>query len=128
MEQINAIGRRKEAIARLYVTEGKGNMTINGMEAEKYFTTPLHRYAIYQALELTGERGNYDVKVKLNGGGVKGQSEALRLALARALCKINPEHRPVLKGNGLLTRDPRQVERKKPGRPKARKRFQFSKR
>jgi len=128
MEIINAIGRRKRAIARVYLSEGKGKMNINNSEAKKYFPMDEFQYIINQPLALTGTEGKYDIKANLTGGGFKGQAEALSLGIARALVQTNAEHRGVLKENGLLRRDPRQVERKKPGRPKARKRFQFSKR
>jgi small subunit ribosomal protein S9 len=129
MEVINALGRRKSAIARVYVNSGKGAITINDRPLEVYFPMDTMQYIVKQPLELTGTIANFDIKANLDGGGVKGQAEALRLAIARALCEIDKEtHRPVLKANGLLTRDPREVERKKPGRPGARKRFQFSKR
>jgi small subunit ribosomal protein S9 len=129
MEVINALGRRKSAIARIYVNTGKGAIVINNRPMEAYFPMDTLQYIVKQPLELTGTTANYDIKVNLDGGGTKGQAEALRLAIARALCKIdNDTYRPVLKANGLLTRDPREVERKKPGQPGARKRFQFSKR
>ncbi|MDR0729240.1 MAG: 30S ribosomal protein S9 [Prevotellaceae bacterium] len=129
MEVINALGRRKSAIARVYVNPGKGSIVINSRPMEQYFPMDTLQYIVKQPLELTGTTASYDIKVNLDGGGSKGQAEALRLAIARALCKIDQEtHRPILKTNGLLTRDPREVERKKPGRPGARKRFQFSKR
>lgn len=129
MEVINALGRRKAAVARIYISDGKGNITINGRELKSYFPSELLQYVVTQPLVLTENVGKYDIKVNLNGGGTKGQAEALRLAVARGLCKIDLEaNRRVLKENGLLTRDPREVERKKPGRPGARKRFQFSKR
>jgi small subunit ribosomal protein S9 len=129
MEVINALGRRKSAIARIYVNSGKGAIVINDRPMEQYFPMGILQYIVKQPLELTGTAANYDIKVNLDGGGIKGQAEALRLAIARALCKIDREaHRPVLKANGLLTRDPREVERKKPGQPGARRRFQFSKR
>ena len=129
MELINALGRRKSAVARVYVNSGKGNITINGRELENYFCEETLQYIVKQALELTNTQAQFDIKVNLDGGGIKGQAEALRLAIARALCKIDAEaYRPVLKSNGLLTRDPREVERKKPGQPGARRRFQFSKR
>ncbi len=128
MEVINAVGRRKTAIARIYVTEGKGNIIINEREFVKYFPTIQLQNTVKQPLELLGLTDKYDIKVNLTGGGFKGQAEALRLAIARALVKINEDHKTTLRKNGLLTRDPREVERKKPGRPKARKRFQFSKR
>jgi len=128
MEEINSTGRRKAAIARIYVSEGKGKIMINKREFDKYFTTRQLQYVVQQPLNLLEVTGKYDIKVNLNGGGIKGQAEALRLAIAKALVEINPEDKPKLRANGLLTRDPREVERKKPGQPKARKRFQFSKR
>ena len=129
MEVINALGRRKSAIARVYVQSGKGNITINDRPLEDYFKEGTLQYIARQALDLTGTSSQFDIKVNLDGGGVKGQAEALRLAIARALCKIDSEaYRGVLKTNGMLTRDAREVERKKPGQPGARKRFQFSKR
>jgi small subunit ribosomal protein S9 len=129
MEVINALGRRKAAVARIYISAGKGNITINGREIGNYFPSEMLQYVVTQPLVLTETSGKYDIKVNLNGGGTKGQAEALRLAVARGLCKIDAEtNRHVLKANGLLTRDSRVVERKKPGRPGARKRFQFSKR
>ncbi|MCL2098506.1 MAG: 30S ribosomal protein S9 [Bacteroidales bacterium] len=129
MNVINALGRRKSAIARVYVNPGKGAITINDRPLEVYFPMDILQYIVKQPLELTGTTANFDIKVNLDGGGAKGQAEALRLAIARALCEIDKEtYRPVLKANGLLTRDPREVERKKPGQPGARRRFQFSKR
>jgi len=128
MEVIQAIGRRKAAVARVYVTEGKGNITINDRSLEDYFPSKLLQYVVKQPLSLFETENKYDIKVNLDGGGYKGQSEALRLAIARALVKIDPEKKSLLRSQGFLTRDPRKVERKKPGRPKARKRFQFSKR
>lgn len=128
MESINALGRRKTAIARIYLTEGKGNITINERELKEYFTTHQLQYIVKQPLETLAVAGKYDINVNLTGGGFKGQAEAVRLAIARALVKVNEENKPALKKEGFLTRDPREVERKKPGRPKARKRFQFSKR
>ena len=129
MEVINALGRRKSAVARVYVNSGKGNITINDRALENYFPDESLQYIVKQALELTNTLSQFDIKVNLDGGGTKGQAEALRLAIARALCKIDAEAcRPTLKSNGLLTRDPREVERKKPGQPGARRRFQFSKR
>ena len=128
METINTIGRRKNAVARIYVTEGKGNITINKRELSTYFPNDILQYIVKQPLNLLGVVEEYDVKVNLDGGGFKGQAEALRLAIARALVEINPENKPELKHAGFMTRDPREVERKKPGQPKARKRFQFSKR
>ncbi|MDK2908522.1 MAG: small subunit ribosomal protein [Bacteroidales bacterium] len=128
MEVINTVGRRKTAIARIYLKEGNGQITVNGRDYKEYFSTEVLHYKVLQPFELTSTQGKYDVKVNLLGGGITGQAEALRLAIAKALCEIDEQYRPVLKQNGLLTRDPRMVERKKPGRPKARKRFQFSKR
>lgn len=128
METINAIGRRKAAVARVYITEGKGNITINKRDITEYFPVDTLQYIVKQPLNLLEVAGQFDVKVSLDGGGVKGQAEALRLAISRAMIKIDEENRPKLKAAGFLTRDPREVERKKPGRPKARKRFQFSKR
>ncbi|MDD3877866.1 MAG: 30S ribosomal protein S9 [Bacteroidales bacterium] len=128
MEIINALGRRKTAVARIYMKPGNGNIIINQRLLESYFQTASLQYIVKQPLSLTGLLEKYDIKVNLNGGGFKGQAEALSLAISRALCKIDPEHRLVLKPKGLMRRDPRMVERKKPGRPKARKRFQFSKR
>lgn len=128
MEVVNTLGRRKAAVARIYMTTGKGEIVINNKPLEVYFPTGVLQYTATQALTLTNQLGKFDIKVNLDGGGVKGQAEALRLAISRALCQIDAENRPVLKANGLLTRDPRVVERKKPGQPKARKKFQFSKR
>ena len=128
MEAVNAIGRRKAAIARVFVSEGKGQITINKRDLSVYFPSPLLQYVVKQPLNKLGTVEKYDIKVNVGGGGFKGQAEALRLAIARALVKINPEDKPALKAEGFMTRDPREVERKKPGRPKARKRFQFSKR
>jgi small subunit ribosomal protein S9 len=128
MELINTVGRRKSAIARIYLTEGKGKITVNNRDVAEYFNTDQLVYVVKQPLSELGLTENYDIKVNMYGGGYAGQAEALRLAIARALVEINEEHRPALKAKGFLTRDPRVVERKKPGRPKARKRFQFSKR
>ena len=128
METINALGRRKAAVARVYVTEGNGVITINKRALDTYFPSSILQYVVLQPLNLLGVAGNYDVKVNLRGGGYKGQAEALRLAIARALVKINLEDTKTLRSEGFMTRDSREVERKKPGRPKARKRFQFSKR
>jgi small subunit ribosomal protein S9 len=128
MEVINTVGRRKSAVARIYLTEGKGNITVNNRDVADYFQTDQLVYVVKQPLNEVGVAENYDIKVNIYGGGFSGQAEALRLAIARALIKINEEHRPALKAQSFLTRDPRVVERKKPGRPKARKRFQFSKR
>lgn len=128
MEKINAVGRRKAAIARVFVSEGKGDITINKRAFSEYFPSSILQYIVKQPLNTLEADGKYDIKVNLVGGGFKGQAEALRLAIARALVKINPEDKPALRKEGFMTRDPRAVERKKPGRPKARKRFQFSKR
>ena len=128
MDVINALGRRKTSVARVYVKEGKGSITINKKDFKEYFPTATLQYIVNQPLDISNSTGKFDVKVNLDGGGFKGQAEALRLAIARALCKIYPEIRPILKSNGLLRRDPRMVERKKPGQKKARKKFQFSKR
>lgn len=123
-----AVGRRKAAVARVYVEEGTGKMTINGRELSQYFPSPLLQYVVNQPINVLNVAGKYDFKVTLCGGGYNGQAEALRLAIARAFVKINAEDKATLKAAGLLTRDARVVERKKPGQPKARKRFQFSKR
>ena len=128
MEVVNAVGRRKTAVARVYLNEGKGNITINKKSLEEYFTLPTLQYIVKQPLELLGVLGQYDIKVNLVGGGFNGQAEALRLGIARALVKVNAEDKSKLRAAGFMTRDPREVERKKPGRPGARKRFQFSKR
>ncbi|MBO5058942.1 MAG: 30S ribosomal protein S9 [Prevotella sp.] len=128
MEMINAVGRRKEAVARVYVTEGTGKITINKKDLTEYFPSPILQYVVKQPLALLDVAEKYDIKVNLDGGGFTGQSQALRLAIARALVKINAEDKTALKKQGFMTRDSRAVERKKPGRPKARRRFQFSKR
>ncbi len=128
MEVINALGRRKTAVARVYLTDGKGNITINKRELNEYFPVGTLQFVVQQPLNLCEVAGQYDIKVNLDGGGLTGQAEALRLGISRALLKINADFRPRLKAAGFLTRDPREVERKKPGQPKARKRFQFSKR
>ena len=128
MDVINTSGRRKTAVARVYMKPGNGTITVNKRDYSEYFTTGILRYIINQPFEITNNQGKYDVKVNLNGGGIKGQAEALRLAISKALVEIDAEYRPPLKAKGLLRRDPRMVERKKPGQPKARKKFQFSKR
>ncbi len=128
MEVINTLGRRKEAVARVYLSEGTGKIIINGRDYKEYFPLATLHYVVEQPFDLTDTTGKYDVKVNLKGGGIKGQAEALRLGIARALVIIDPEYRPTLKAKGLMRRDPRMVERKKPGQPKARKQFQFSKR
>jgi small subunit ribosomal protein S9 len=128
MEVINALGRRKAAIARIFVKEGKGTITINDREFKEYFPQETLQYVVLQPLNLLNVAQQYDIKVNLDGGGFNGQAEALRLAISRALVKIDAESKSELKKAGFMTRDPREVERKKPGQPKARKRFQFSKR
>ncbi|MBO4482028.1 MAG: 30S ribosomal protein S9 [Bacteroidales bacterium] len=128
MEVINTLGRRKTAVARLYMKKGSGQIMINNRDYKEYFPLATLQYVVVQPLQIAEVEGQYDIKVNLDGGGMAGQAEALRLAISRALVEINPEIRPVLKSKGLLRRDPRMVERKKPGQPKARKRFQFSKR
>ena len=128
MEAVNAIGRRKAAVARVFVSEGTGKIVINKREFENYFPSSILQFVVKQPLNKLNVAEKYDIKVNLQGGGYKGQAEAARLAIARALVKINPEDKPALRAEGFMTRDPRVVERKKPGRPKARKRFQFSKR
>lgn len=128
MEVVNALGRRKAAIARIYVKEGKGEITINNRDYKVYFPQETLQYVVLQPLNLLKVADQYDIKVNLDGGGFNGQAEALRLAISRALVKIDPESKTELKKAGFMTRDPREVERKKPGQPKARKRFQFSKR
>ena len=128
MEVINTIGRRKAAIARVYLSEGKGQITVNDRDYKDYFPDKQLHYIVEQPLNLLEVAGNYDIKVNLDGGGMTGQAEALRLGISRALIKVNPEYKTVLRAEGFVTRDPRVVERKKPGQPKARKRFQFSKR
>lgn len=126
---VNALGRRKSAVARVYVAAGKGNITVNGRDLKEYFAEDTLVYIVNQPLEVTGTAGQFDIKANLDGGGVKGQAEALRLGIARALCEVDREaYRPTLKAAGFLTRDAREVERKKPGQPGARRRFQFSKR
>ena len=128
MEQVNAVGRRKAAIARVFVKEGTGVITVNKRTLEEYFPNPILQFIVKQPLALLDVAEKYGLKVNLVGGGYKGQAEALRLAIARALVKINAEDKSALRQAGFVTRDPRAVERKKPGQPKARKRFQFSKR
>ena len=128
MEVVNALGRRKSAVARVYVSDGKGKITINNRELNDYFPTGILQYVVLQPLNLLGVAGSYDINVNLDGGGITGQAEALRLGISRAMLELVPDSRPALKAAGFLTRDPREVERKKPGQPKARKRFQFSKR
>jgi small subunit ribosomal protein S9 len=128
MEVIHKIGRRKTAVARVYVSSGKGDITINNRPLNEYFPTATLQYKVKQPFTLTENDGNFDVKINVYGGGITGQAEAIRLGISRALCEIDVEHRTTLKPEGLLTRDPRMVERKKFGQKKARKKFQFSKR
>lgn len=128
METVNALGRRKSAVARVYVKEGNGNITINKRDLNTYFPSSILQYVVKQPLAKLEVEGNYDIVINVNGGGFTGQSQAIRLGIARALVKINPEDKKALRSEGFLTRDAREVERKKPGRPKARRRFQFSKR
>jgi len=128
MEVIHKIGRRKTAVARVYVSEGKGNITVNKKDLNTYFPTATLQYKVKQPLSLTDNVESFDVKVNVYGGGITGQAEAIRLGISRALCELDVEHRGTLKPEGLLTRDPRMVERKKFGQKKARKKFQFSKR
>ena len=128
MEVVNALGRRKSAIARIYVSEGTGKITINKRDLTEYFPSTILQYVVKQPLDTLDDVEKYDIKVNLQGGGYTGQSQALRLAIARALVKINAEDKKALRAEGFMTRDSREVERKKPGRPKARRRFQFSKR
>ena len=128
MGVINTIGRRKSSVARIYMSEGKGNVTVNKRDYKDYFPTGVLQYKVNQPFQLTDTEGKFDVKVNVKGGGVNGQVEAVRLAIARALVEVDAENKPLLKAESLMTRDPRMVERKKPGQPKARKKFQFSKR
>ena len=128
MEVINTLGRRKTAGARLYMKPGSGQIMVNNRDYKDYFCVPTLQYKVEQPLQVANLMGQYDIKANLDGGGVTGQAEALRMAIAKALTQIDPELRPALKAQGFLRRDPRMVERKKPGQPKARKRFQFSKR
>ncbi len=128
MDIINTSGRRKTAIARIYLKPGKGEIVVNKKDYKEYFPTGILQYVVDQPFNITNNQGKFDVHANLNGGGVKGQAEALRLAVSKALIELDAEHRPPLKAKGLLRRDPRMVERKKPGQPKARKKFQFSKR
>jgi len=128
MEVINTLGRRKKAIARVYLKEGNGSITVNKKDYKEYFPTGTLQYVVRQALEVVEAADKFDIVANLDGGGINGQAEALRLAISRALVKIDEENKPKLKAKSLMTRDPRMVERKKPGQPKARKKFQFSKR
>jgi small subunit ribosomal protein S9 len=128
MESINALGRRKAAVARVYINDGKGKITVNGRDYKEYFGAETLQYVVTQPLVLLNITDKYDINANLDGGGVKGQAEALRLGITRALIQVDPEYKSALKAEGFVTRDPREVERKKPGQPKARRRFQFSKR
>jgi small subunit ribosomal protein S9 len=128
METIHTIGRRKASVARIYVSKGKGNITVNGKDFKEYFPVDTMQYKLQQPFNITDLAGKFDIKVNVNGGGTTGQAEAIRLAISRALCEINPENRVSLKPEGMLTRDSRIVERKKPGQKKARKKFQWVKR
>lgn len=128
MEVINTLGRRKTAVARVYMTKGKGTVTVNKRDYKEFFPIAVLQSKITQPFELTDSVGQYDVTVNVVGGGINGQVEAIRLGISRALVKVSEENKPLLKEEGLMTRDPRMVERKKPGQPKARKKFQFSKR
>jgi small subunit ribosomal protein S9 len=128
MDVINTIGRRKTSIARVYVVPGNGTIVVNERELKDYFQSEIHQTIVKQALTISKVEANYDVTVNVEGGGTKGQAEAIRLGIARALVNINPENKPALRKEGLMTRDSRMVERKKPGRRKARRKFQFSKR
>ena len=128
MDIIHTIGRRKEAVARIYLSQGKGNITVNGKDFKEYFPVDTMQYKLEQPFKTADLSGKFDVKVNVDWGGTTGQAEAIRLAISRALCEFNPENRPALKSQGLLTRDARVVERKKPGQKKARKQFQWVKR
>ncbi|MBT32877.1 MAG: 30S ribosomal protein S9 [Thalassobius sp.] len=128
MAVVNTIGRRKKSIARIYMSEGKGGVTVNNRELTTYFPSEILQTIVNQPLSALGVKGSYDIKVNVTGGGIAGQAEAIRLAISRALVEVNPEYRLTLKPEGFLTRDPRMVERKKYGRRKARRKFQFSKR
>ena len=128
METIHTIGRRKASIARIYMSKGKGNITVNGKDFKEYFPVDTMQFKLEQPFKISDLSGKFDVKVNVDGGGTTGQAETIRLAISRALCELDAENRPALKANGLLTRDSRKVERKKPGQPGARKKFQFSKR
>ena len=128
MSTINALGRRKTSVARVYLSEGKGKIAINGRTIDEYVPIAIHQYKINRPFELTETTGKYDLKINVKGGGINGQVDAIRLAICRALVKVDEDYKPLLKAESLMTRDPRMVERKKPGQPKARKKFQFSKR
>ena len=128
METVHTIGRRKASVARIYIKKGKGNISVNGKDYKEYFSLETLKYKLNQPFKIIDQEGKFDVNVKVNGGGINGQADAIKLAIARSLCEIDPENRPALKAEGLLTRDPRVVERKKPGQKKARKKFQWVKR
>ena len=128
METVHTIGRRKASVARIYVTKGKGNIVVNGKDYKDYFPLETLQYKLNQPFKVVEQEGKFDIKVSVNGGGINGQADAIKLAIARSLCEIDIENRPSLKAEGLLTRDPRVVERKKPGQKKARKKFQWVKR
>ena len=128
MDTIHTIGRRKTSVARVFLNEGTGKIVVNGKDMTAYFTVPAHQKAVAQPFNLTETEGKFDIRATIKGGGITGQAEALRLGIARALVEVNPEFKPALKKEKLMTRDPRMVERKKYGQPKARKQFQFSKR
>ncbi|MBT4218273.1 MAG: 30S ribosomal protein S9 [Flavobacteriales bacterium] len=128
METVHTIGRRKASVARIYVTKGKGNIVVNGKDYKEYFPLETLQYKLNQPFKVVEQEGKFDIKVSVNGGGINGQADAIKLAIARSLCEIDIENRPSLKAEGLLTRDPRVVERKKPGQKKARKKFQWVKR
>jgi small subunit ribosomal protein S9 len=128
MESVNSLGRRKTSVARVVVSEGSGEITVNGVDGKEYFPITLQQFKLVQPFKLTGTEGKYDVTITVDGGGITGQVEAARLGIARALVEIDPNHKPALKAQDLMTRNPKEVERKKFGRKKARKRFQFSKR
>ena len=128
METVHTIGRRKASVARIYVTKGRGNIVVNGKDYKEYFPLETLQYKLNQPFKVVEQEGKFDIKVSVNGGGINGQADAIKLAIARSLCEIDAENRPALKAEGLLTRDPRVVERKKPGQKKARKKFQWVKR
>ena len=128
METVHTIGRRKASVARIYVTKGKGKIVVNGKDYKEYFPLETLQYKLNQPFKVIEQEGKFDIKISVNGGGINGQADAIKLAIARSLCEIDIENRPSLKAAGLLTRDPRVVERKKPGQKKARKKFQWVKR
>jgi len=128
MDTIHTIGRRKTSVARVFLNEGTGKITVNGKDMLEYFTVPAHQKSVMQAFGITETEGKFDIRATIKGGGITGQAESLRLGIARALVEVNPEFKTLLKKEKLMTRDPRMVERKKYGQPKARKKFQFSKR